>query len=63
MGGGPIFAIAFVGDSPFEITTNRHALSDDGQTLTVRDRGFGNVLNGMEFNTTAILRSEIKGYL
>ena len=52
--GGPIFAIAFVGDSPFEITTNRHVLSDDGQTLTVRDRGFGNVLNGMEFNATAI---------
>ena len=51
---GPIFAIAFFGDSPFEITTNRHVLSDDQQTLTVRDRGFGNVLNGMELNVTAI---------
>jgi hypothetical protein len=32
------------------ISTSRHALSDDGRTLSVSDRGFGNVLNGLEFN-------------
>ena len=39
------------------ISTDRHVLSDDGRTVTVRDTGFGNVLNGLEFNgaATAIL--------
>jgi hypothetical protein len=32
------------------ISTGRHVLSEDGRTLSVSDRGFGNVLNGLEFN-------------
>ena len=52
--GGPIFALAFIGENPLRITTNRHVISPDGLSVTVTDRGFGNVLNGMEFNTKAI---------
>lgn len=51
---GPVFSITFVGDNPLRITTNQHVLSDDNRAVTVVDRGFGNVLNGMEFNETAI---------
>jgi hypothetical protein len=36
------------------ISTGRHVLSEDGRTLSVRDRGFGNVLNGLEFNVVAL---------
>lgn len=32
------------------ISTTRHSLSADGATLFVRDRGFGNVLDGLEQN-------------
>lgn len=49
----PVFAIAFEGGAALTISTDRHALSDGGATLTVRDSGFGNVLNGMEFNARA----------
>ncbi|MEM1301161.1 MAG: hypothetical protein AAGH17_01155 [Pseudomonadota bacterium] len=51
---GPVFAIAFLGANPLQITTNQHVLSEDKRAVTVVDRGFDNVLNGMEFNTTAI---------
>ena len=47
----PIFGMQFEGPRPLTITTDRHTI--DGPTLTVRDRGFGNVLNGLQFNTTA----------
>lgn len=47
------FGMAFAGGDPVSIGTNRHIISGDGRTLTVRDRGFGNVLNGLEFNTRA----------
>jgi hypothetical protein len=50
----PIFAIRFSGARELTITTDRHVISPDGHALTVTDRGFGNVLNGLEFNTTAI---------
>ncbi|KPP89591.1 MAG: Hemagglutinin esterase [Rhodobacteraceae bacterium HLUCCA08] len=53
----PVFAIVFEGARPLTISTDRHVLSDEGMTLTVRDRGFGNVLNGLQFNTRAIARS------
>lgn len=49
----PVFAIRFDGARPLEISTSRHGLSDDRRTLTVTDKGFGNVLNGLEFNVTA----------
>lgn len=51
---GPVFAIRFDGAQDLTITTTRHELSDGGATLTVRDVGFGNVLDGLEFNDTAI---------
>ncbi|MEO0702743.1 MAG: excinuclease ABC subunit B [Pseudomonadota bacterium] len=50
---GIIFEIRFSGPRTLTISTTRHELSEDGRALTVRDRGFGNVLNGIEFNTTA----------
>lgn len=50
----PIFALAFEGGIPLTIQTDRHVLSDGDKSVTVRDRGFGNVLNGMEFNGIAI---------
>ncbi|WP_299143188.1 hypothetical protein [uncultured Tateyamaria sp.] len=45
------FSIRFDGPAPNVISTTRH--QSDGQTLTVTDAGFGNVLNGLEFNTSA----------
>jgi len=48
-----VFAIRFEGGRALTITTDRHVLSGDGRALTVTDRGFGNVLNGLEFNATA----------
>lgn len=50
---GPVFAMRFEGAASLVITTDRHVLSEAGRTLTVTDRGFGNVLNGLEFNETA----------
>ncbi len=49
----PAFHIAFSGDRRLTIGTGGHVLSDEGRTLTVRDTGFGNVLDGLEFNATA----------
>ncbi|WP_308917644.1 excinuclease ABC subunit B [Jannaschia sp. LMIT008] len=50
----PVFALLFRGGTASTITTDRHVLSDDGRTLTVTDRGFGNVLNGLERNGAAV---------
>lgn len=52
---GPLFGIRFDGPRGNLITTDRHERSGDGLTLSVTDRGFGNVLNGLEFNTTAFV--------
>lgn len=49
----PTFSIRFDGPRGLTISTNRHKIFDRGATLIVRDRGFGNVLNGLEFNKTA----------
>ena len=46
-----MFALRFDGPRGMTITTDRHSI--EGSTLTVRDRGFGNVLNGLDFNNTA----------
>jgi len=46
------FGMRFSGGPPINISTTGHILSADGATLTVRDRGFGNVLDGIEFNTS-----------
>lgn len=48
----PIFAMRFDGPRGLTISTSRHVL--DRETLTVTDSGFGNVLNGLEFNETAL---------
>lgn len=48
-----VFALRFDGPASNMISTNRHILSNDDATLTVTDRGFGNVLNGLAFNETA----------
>ncbi len=47
----PAFSMRFDGASPIAIGTDRH--TTDGPTLTVKDSGFGNVLNGLQFNATA----------
>jgi hypothetical protein len=47
------FAITFRGAGGLTISTSRHVLSEGGRTLTVRDRGFGNVLRGLEGGLTA----------
>ena len=49
----PVFGISFNGGVPLTIRTNRHQLSPSGNTLTVSDSGFGNVLNGLSENATA----------
>ncbi|MCR9137686.1 MAG: excinuclease ABC subunit B [Alphaproteobacteria bacterium] len=49
----PIFAMRFDGPRGNTISTNRQVISPDGGTVTVTDSGFGNVLNGLEFNQTA----------
>ncbi len=53
---GRIFSIRFDGPRGLTISTDRHVLQGDGATLTVTDRGFGNVLDGIEFNDTATAR-------
>jgi hypothetical protein len=49
----PLFAIQFAPNGPF-IQTGRHIVR--GQSLSVSDSGFGNVLNGLEFNARAIVQ-------
>jgi hypothetical protein len=35
------------------ISTQRQVISGDRASVTVKDSGFGNVLDGLEFNNTA----------
>jgi hypothetical protein len=51
----PVFEIAFLGGAELSIATDRHVLSADGLSLTVTDRGFGNVLNGLSGNLVAAM--------
>ncbi|QEE34855.1 excinuclease ABC subunit B [Octadecabacter sp. SW4] len=48
----PVFGMEFIGPRPLAIGTDRHVT--DGATLTVRDSGFGNVLDGLEYNAGAV---------
>jgi hypothetical protein len=50
----PWFAMRFDGGNPIEIATARHILSQDRFELTASDTGFGNVLDGLEYNETAL---------
>ena len=49
----PIFSILFTGRRGLQISTDRHVISPNGKSLSVADTGFGNVLDGLEFNQTA----------
>lgn len=49
----PYFSMKFIGPAGQTISTNRHVLSDDSRSVTVADTGFGNVLDGLQFNDTA----------
>lgn len=53
----PGFRMIFGGGREVDIGTNQHRLSGDGATLTVRDAGFGNVLDGLEFNESVVSAS------
>ena len=57
-GGWPtaeVFSMRFEGPRGLTISTTRHVIEmEDTRTLTVRDRGFGNVLNGLNFNQRAV---------
>ncbi|MEO0401927.1 MAG: hypothetical protein AAF214_06090 [Pseudomonadota bacterium] len=44
----PAFSMAFSGAAPNTISTPRHVTR--GNTLTVTDSGFGNVLDGLQYN-------------
>ncbi|MDW3223034.1 MAG: hypothetical protein R8G34_09160 [Paracoccaceae bacterium] len=48
-----IFEMRFDGPASLAISTERHALGASGTRLTVTDTGFGNVLDGLQFNHTA----------
>lgn len=48
-----VFGMRFDGPRPGTISTDRHVAGDGGASLTVTDRGFGNVLDGLQFNRTA----------
>lgn len=50
-GEATIFGIRFDGARSFTIQTDRQRI--EGNRLTVSDTGFGNVLDGLEFSTTA----------
>ncbi len=50
----PTFSIQFIGPQSLTISTGQHLLSNGNRTLSVSDRGFGNVINGLQFNTAAI---------
>ncbi|MEL6409382.1 MAG: hypothetical protein AAFY09_00900 [Pseudomonadota bacterium] len=47
------FEMRFDGPRGLRIGTDRHALSNNGRSLSVADAGFGNVLDGLQFNDTA----------
>lgn len=42
----PVFTMMYQGPFGRTISTDRHVLGNDGRSLTVTDRGFGNLLSG-----------------
>ena len=50
----PVFGLRFTGDLALAIGTDRHQFTEGGTRLTVTDTGFGNVLNGLQFNDVMI---------
>ncbi len=53
----PSFGMLFAGPRSIRIGTDRHLLANDGSRLSVSDSGFGNVLDGLEFNSRAFAQS------
>ena len=51
----PIFGMSFADRTPSTITTPRHQLSEDRFAVSVEDRGFGNVLDGLQFNDRTVV--------
>lgn len=51
---GDVFSVTFDGPRGLTISTRDHKI--DAGTLSVSDRGFDNVLNGLEYNLTATAR-------
>ena len=49
----PSFGMRFDGPQGRAIGTDRHVLNADRSALTVTDRAFGNVLDGLQYNHTA----------
>lgn len=47
------FALRFDGIRAVTISTTRHILDDADRRLSVSDTGFGNVLDGLQFNDSA----------
>ncbi len=47
------FVMRFIGPAGRVISTDRHSFSADGTSVTAQDSGFGNVLDGLQFNTVA----------
>ena len=48
-----VFSMRFIGPAGREISTNRHSFSPNGTAVTAQDSGFGNVLDGLQFNAVA----------
>ncbi len=48
-----VFSMRFIGPAGRVIATDRHSFSQDGAAVTATDSGFGNVLDGLQFNTRA----------
>ena len=57
----PVFGLQFSGALPLAIGTDRHIFSEGRTRVTVEDSGFGNVLNGLQFNDamTALVGAEL----
>ena len=49
----PVFSMRFIGPRGGMISTPRHTFNADGTAVTAEDSGFGNVLDGLQFNDTA----------
>ena len=48
------FRLRFDGPRPLIIGTDRHEYSNAERSLSVSDSGFGNVLDGIQFNTAMV---------
>ncbi|MEM6481789.1 MAG: hypothetical protein AAF922_03830 [Pseudomonadota bacterium] len=51
------FTMRFDGPQGRQIGTDRHRLSSDSRSLSVADVGFGNVLDGLQFNERTTART------